>query len=201
MAVRFDMPRFLSRALRQGSRHAEARGRPHRRQRPRACWLGLVVAVVLGLWLGPAALVRADTDEGIADMKQGYYVKAIAQLKPAAEAGDPRAQANLASIYHYGLGVAANFDKALQWYRAAALQDDADGQIGLAVLYAQGRGVSADLAIAHMWLTLALDHLPQGRDRERVSLDRDAIGERLSAAQLQESASLVQAWYKEHKAP
>jgi TPR repeat protein len=161
----------------------------------------LVFALLAGLCLDPAAMARADTDEGIADMKQGYYVKAIAQLKPAAEAGDPRAQANLASIYQYGLGVAANFDKAFQWYRAAALQDDADGQIGLAILYAQGRGVSADLAIAHMWLTLALDHLPQGRDRERVTLDRDAIGDRLSAAQLQESASLVQAWYKEHKAP
>ena len=143
----------------------------------------------------------ADTDAGIADMKLGHYVKAIAELKPEAEAGDTRAQSNLASIYYYGLGIAANFDKAFKWYRAAALQGDPDGLIGLAILYAQGRGVPADLAIAHMWLTLALDGLPQGPDRERVSLDRDAMAERLNAAQLQESASLVQAWYKTHQAP
>ena len=87
----------------------------------------------------------ADTDTGIADIKQGYYVKAIAELKPEAEAGDTRAQTNLASIYFYGLGISANFAKALQWYRAAALQGDPDGQMGLAILYAQGAGVPADL--------------------------------------------------------
>ena len=146
-------------------------------------------------------LAWADTDTGIADIKQGYYVKAIAELKPEAEAGDTRAQTNLASIYYYGLGISANFAKALQWYRAAALQGDPDGQMGLAILYAQGAGVPADLAIAHMWLTLALDGLPQGPDRERVRLDRDGIAERLNAAQLQESASLVRAWYKNHQAP
>jgi TPR repeat protein len=151
--------------------------------------------------LSAANLARADTNVGIADMKLGHYVKAIAELKPEAEAGDARAQTNLASIYYYGLGISANFDKALQWYRAAALQGDPDGQIGLAILYAGGQGVQADLAVAHMWLTLALDSLPQGPDRQRVSLDRDAIAERLSAAQLQESAGLVQAWYKTHKAP
>ena len=157
--------------------------------------------LALGLTFGSANLGRADTDAGIADIKQGYYVKAIAELKPEAEAGDARAQTHLASIYYYGLGVSANFDKAFRWYRAAALQSDPDGQIGLAILYAQGQGVPADLAVAHMWLTLAFDGLPQGRDRDRVSLDRDAIADRLSAAQLQESASLVHAWYKNHQAP
>ena len=157
--------------------------------------------LAMGIALGSGNLAWADTDTGIVDMKQGYYVKAIAELKPEAEAGDARAQAHLASIYYYGLGVSANFDNAFHWYRAAAIQSDPDGQIGLAILYAQGQGVPADLAIAHMWLTLALDGLPQGRDRDRVSLDRDAIADRLSAAQLQESASLVQAWYKNRQAP
>jgi TPR repeat protein len=166
-------------------------------QRASALCFGLVSFLAVGL----VDLARADTDVGIAYMKQGYYVKAIAELKPEAEAGDPRAQVNLASIYYYGLGISANFDKAFQWYHAAALHGDPDGQIGLAILYAGGQGVPSDLAIAHMWLTLALDKLPQGPDRERVSTDRNAIADRLSAAQLQESTSLVQAWYKNHQVP
>jgi TPR repeat protein len=201
MAVKFDMIQFLSMRFRQGDAPGKCRSRRPYWQRRRIASLGLLMFVGLGTALNSANSAWADTDAGIADMKQGYYIKAIAELKPAAEAGDPRAQTNLASIYYYGLGIAANFDKAFQWYRVAALQGDPDGQIGLAILYAQGQGVPADLAIAHMWLTLALDRLPQGRDRDRVSLDRDAIADRLSTAQLQESAGLVQAWYKNHQAP
>ncbi len=197
MAVKFDMIRFLSQQFLRRFKPGECRSRPRGWQRRCAASFCLLPIIVLGA----VSLARADTDAGIADMKQGHYVKAIAELKPAAEAGDTRAQANLASIYYYGLGIAANFDKAFQWYRAAAIQGDPDGQIGLAILYSQGQGVPADLAIAHMWLTLAFDGLPQGYDRDRVKLDRDAIGERLNAAQLQESANLVQTWYKNHSAP
>jgi uncharacterized protein len=197
MAVRFDMIGYLSQRFRRDGVASECRSRRQARQRGRAAWFFFVVPIALSA----TNLARADTDTGIADIKQGHYVKAIAELKPEAEAGDTRAQTNLASIYYYGLGISANFAKALQWYRAAALQGDPDGQMGMAILYAQGAGVPADLAIAHMWLTLALDGLPQGPDRERVRLDRDGIAERLNAAQLQESASLVRAWYKNHQAP
>lgn len=201
MAVKFDMIRFFSQRFSPGGECGKCRSRPPRWQRRGSAWFCLLMILASGIALDTTSLAWADTDAGIGDMKQGYYIKAIAELKPAAEAGDARAQANLASIYHYGLGISANFDKAFHWYRAAALQGDPDGQIGLAILYAQGHGVPADLAIAHMWLTVALDGLPQGHDRDRVSLDRDAIADRLSAAQLQESASLVQAWYKNRQAP
>jgi len=134
-------------------------------------------------------------------MNRGEYITAIAELQPEAKAGDTVAQVNLAAIYYYGMGIAANFTKAFEWYRAAALQNNPDGQIGLAILYSQGQGVPADLAIAHMWLTLALDGLPPGMDHDRVSVDRDYIAGRLSAAQLQESANLVQAWYRHRRVP
>jgi hypothetical protein len=163
-------------------------------------WQCGCAAVLLAALLG-AGQAWADTDVGIAYMKQGYYVKALAELIPPAQDGEARAQVNLAAIYYYGEGVSANFDKAFHWYHAAAIQGDPDGQIGLAIMYAGGQGVTADLAIAHMWLTLAVDTMPGTPDRVRVSTDRDAIGERLSAAQLQESATLVQAWYKNHQAP
>jgi hypothetical protein len=197
MAGKLDMIGSLSAWNRRNGVCRECRSRRRLWQRAWAGCLCLISFLALGL----PNLARADTDAGIAFMKQGYYVKAIAELKPAAEAGDARAQVNLASIYYYGIGISANFDNAFKWYHAAALQGDPDGQIGLAILYAKGQGVTADLAIAHMWLTLAFDSLPQGPDRDRVSVNRDAIGEHLTADQLQESTNLVQAWYKNHQAP
>jgi hypothetical protein len=197
MAARFDLIRQPFKDSARGSSPGECSSPRRSGQCPRI----LFFCLLLGLALGGSPTARADTDAGIAYMRQGSYIKALAELKPAAEAGDARAQINLASIYYYGLGISANFEHAFKWYRAAALQGDADGQIGLAILYAQGQGAPLDLAIAHMWLTLALDGLPPGHDRDRVGADREAIGQRMNAGQLQESASLVQDWYKNHKAP
>ena len=157
------------------------------------CFLGAALAFTT-----PA---QADTAAGLAHMKDGDYIKAMAELIPAAQSGDALAQVNLASIYYYGLGIAANFDKAFLWYHAAAIQGDPDGQIGLAILYMLGQGVRTDPAIAYMWLTLALDKLPPGYDHNRVSTNRDYIGAHMSAAQLQEATGLVQHWYQSHQAP
>jgi uncharacterized protein len=157
----------------------------------------MAALLVLGL-IGPAA---ADTAAGLEALKNGQYVTAIAELEPPAKAGDVRAQVNLAGIYHYGLGIPVNFAKALDWYRAAALRGNPDAELGLAVMYALGQGVPADPAAAHSWLTLALDALPPGPDRDRVAVNRDAIASRMSAQQLQQSAELVKAWYSTHKRP
>ena len=148
-----------------------------------------------------AAPALAETDAGIEALNQGDYGIALKELTPPAKEGDARAEAYLASIYHYGLGVAASFAKAFYWYRAAALQGNADGQIGLAILYFNGQGVPKNLAIAHMWLTVALDAMPEGSDRDRVRADRDVLAQKMSAAQLQQSADLVQNWYRNHQAP
>lgn len=143
----------------------------------------------------------AETDAGIEALKQGDYGIALKELTPPAKEGDARAQANLASIYHHGLGVATSFARAFHWYRAAALQGNTDGEIGLAILYFYGQGVPKDLASAHMWLTVALDAMPEGGDRERLRADRDALAQGMTPAQLQQSAVLVQSWYRDHQAP
>ena len=143
----------------------------------------------------------AETDVGIEALNKGDYGIALKELTPPARGGDARAEAHLASIYHYGLGVATSFSRAFYWYRAAALQGNTDGQIGLAILYFNGQGVGKDLAVAHMWLTVALDVMPEGSDRERVRADRDALAQEMTAAQLQRSADLVQNWYHKHQAP
>jgi len=157
-----------------------------------------VTALAAGMAAAPAL---AETDAGIEALNKGDYGIALKELTPPAKEGDARAEAYLASIYHYGLGVAASYSRAFYWYRAAALQGNTDGQIGLAILYFNGQGVPKDLAIAHMWLTVALDVMPEGSDRERVRADRDVLAQKMNAAQLQQSADLVQNWYRNHQAP
>jgi len=157
-----------------------------------------VAALAAGMAAVPAL---AETDAGIEALNKGDYGIALKELTPPAREGDARAEAHLASIYHYGLGVATSFSRAFYWYRAAALQGNTDGQIGLAILYFNGQGVGKDLAVAHMWLTVALDAMPEGSDRERVRADRDVLAQEMTAAQLQQSADLVQNWYHKHQAP
>ena len=163
-----------------------------------ASWLA---AGFLAVAVAAPVLARAETNAGIAALQQGDYGIALKELTPPAKAGDPRAQANLASIYHYGLGVATSFARALRWYHAAAIQGNADGAIGLAILYYNGQGVTKDLSIAHFWLTVALGEMPAGPDRERVSADRDALAGGMTPDQIQKSEALLQGWTINHQAP
>jgi len=158
----------------------------------------ILAGIVLGVGLSPAS---ADTDAGLAYMKDHDYVKALAELIPAAEGGDVRAQTNLGSIYYYGLGIATNFEKAFRWYHAAALQGSSDAQIGLAIMYIKGQHVQPNGAIAYMWLTLAMDRLPPGNDHDRVAANRDYLGSQMTADELRNATDLVQSWYKTHQAP
>ncbi|HZT20332.1 MAG TPA: tetratricopeptide repeat protein [Dongiaceae bacterium] len=171
---------------------------PHRRPRRAASHAWTLALLLLAARAGEAF---ADTATGLEEMKRHNYIRAIIELEDPARAGDPVAQASLGAIYHYGLGIAADFTAARKWYRAAALQNNVDGQLGLAVLYALGQGVPQDLAVAHMWLAAAADAMPPTRDRARVAEDRDALAARMSPAELRRSEALLDAWYRRHEAP
>jgi uncharacterized protein len=144
---------------------------------------------------------RADTAAGLEAMKRGEYIQALIEFEKTAKQGDAVAEVGIAAIYHHGLGVPADFSKALQWYRAAALQGNVDGEIGLAVLYATGQGVKIDLAVAHTWLSIAVDALPPSRDRIRVAQDRDMLAERMTPDELRRSDDLIKGWYNHREAP
>jgi len=161
--------------------------------------LALSLLALSLLAIGAARPAAADTAAGLDALVRHDYMTAIAELQPPAQAGDARAQVSLAGIYHYGLGIPANFAKALRWYRAAAMQGNPDAQLGLAVMYAFGQGVPVDRAAAHSWLTIALDAMPPGDDRDRVQINRDALTAQMTRAELQQSADLVRAWYSTHR--
>ncbi len=59
-------------------------------------------------------------------------------LQAAAQAGEPRAQAQLGRMYLDGEGVRQNASEAVKWFRNAAAQDNEGAQFLLAVAAAKG---------------------------------------------------------------
>lgn len=73
----------------------------------------------------------------------------------AAEQGDARSQANLASKYLRGRGVLKDYQEALVWFRKSALQGYAFAQGYLCIMYADGLGIPVDNVKAYAWCNIA----------------------------------------------
>jgi len=85
----------------------------------RASCLVLGIAFAVGTAAAPAL---ADTNTGYQLWNKGDFYGAVAQWRPAAIAGDPIAQYNLARAYQLGRGVPVDLKMAETWFgKAAAL--------------------------------------------------------------------------------
>lgn len=81
----------------------------------------------------------------------------LADLRSAAEAGDPAAQTQLGLRYRKGLGLPADNAKAVVWYRRAAEQNHAEAQAYLGFMLMTGRGVRRDDSEAVRYSRLAAE--------------------------------------------
>jgi TPR repeat protein len=81
--------------------------------------------------------------------------KAVRWYRKAAEAGNVRAQYNLALMYHLGEGITRDFDGAIQRYESAARQGDANTMNNVAFMYGMGEGVAQSDVEAYVWFALA----------------------------------------------
>ena len=112
-------------------------------------------AGLVGLVLLLAAPVAGqDFDKGLEAYNRSDYAAALREWRPLAEAGDAKAQYNLALMYDEGQGVPINDAEAVKWYRLAAAQGHAKAQYNLALMYDTGRGVPQDYAAAVKWYRL-----------------------------------------------
>lgn len=91
-----------------------------------------------------AAPALADVKAGVDAWSRGDYKAAIEQWRPAAIAGDPDAQFDLAQAYKLGRGVPVDLGLAEQWYGKAALQGhiQAEDNYGL-TLFQNGKRAEA----------------------------------------------------------
>jgi TPR repeat protein len=78
------------------------------------------------------------------DIQQGNYSAAIEALTPLALGGNPKAQCNLANLYHFGWGVEADGRKAIELYYGVARQNIREERLSgvayrnLATIYTTG---------------------------------------------------------------
>ena len=103
---------------------------------------------------------------------EDLFRRALPAIRTNAEAGEPWAQADLASLYEDGMVVAQDLEQAVSWYQKAAEQGYAGAQTNLGILYYYGRGVEQDREIATEWFRAAAD---QGDRVARENLDKLGI--------------------------
>lgn len=118
-----------------------------------------VMRVWMAIVLGLLASVSMGDDITLAQERffQGEYAAALKTIEPAARAGDPLAQAVLATAYDTGQGKDQSAILAVEWFTKSAEQDNAPAQLALAKILFEGRdGVSADPEAAQQWLTRAI---------------------------------------------
>lgn len=98
---------------------------------------------------------------------QGKTAQSFAQIKEAAEQGDPAAQVKLGIKYAAGKEVEMDYAEAAKWFRKAAEQGNSDGQCYLGILYSMGEGVKQNYEEAAKWLMKSAE---QGNDRGQSCL-------------------------------
>jgi TPR repeat protein len=123
----------------------------------------------------------------------GSDAASVRRTIAAAERGNAHAQAMLGFMYANGHGVPQSYDLAADWYERSAQQGDPTGQYLLGLTYDKGFGVTADVVLAHKWLNLAAAHAPR-QIRDKFVLIRDAVGSKMTQAQLDVAQQLAVAF-------
>lgn len=152
----------------------------------------LTFALVL---VAAVPLTAASVADGTHAFAKGNYRSAAKLARSSAERGNADAQALLGFMYEHGRGVPQDYILAAHWYTCAAEQGHVTAQYSLGLMYDKGHGVEQSDTLSYKWLTLATAHAPR-RAREYYLRIRDAIGEKLSAAQIAEAQ-----WLSAHFIP
>lgn len=125
------------------------------------------IAVVLAAAFAISA--RADYESAVDAYERGDYKSAVQQLKPLADAGDPKAQVRLGLMYREGCGVARDATAAFAWLLRAARSGRADAQFLVGTMYLRGEGTMRDGSAARAWLEKSAR---QGNRKAQAALDQ-----------------------------
>jgi TPR repeat protein len=115
------------------------------------------VAPFLALLVLSRALSAADFAQGVSAYKHADFAGALAIFNDSAARGDARAQYALGLMYEHGEGIAADPQRAFDWYSHSAEQGYPKAQYQLGVMYMTGRGVVRDDRQARQWFARAAE--------------------------------------------
>jgi TPR repeat protein len=116
--------------------------------------IALAAAGCAGMQTG-REVMQNEYLQGSQAYENDSYREAYVLLKSAAEAGNPNAQYQLATMYDFGRGTRVNHEEANVWYLRAAEQGQDDAQYNLAISYKRGEGIEQDDNKAIYWLARA----------------------------------------------
>jgi TPR repeat protein len=91
----------------------------------------LIGAIAATLLVGTAGTQAGPWEDGMVAYNRGDYVPAIRLFRPLAEAGNPKAQTQIGTMYRKGEGMAASPIRAFMWFSVAAKRGDGKAKAGL----------------------------------------------------------------------
>jgi TPR repeat protein len=107
----------------------------------------------------------------------------------AADRGISEAQYAMGVALIRGEGVPQDYSEGVKYYRLAAEQGEWEAQAALGAVYFTGHFVPQDYVQAHLWLNLAAVH-----GNKQISKLRNAVGRKMTPAQLGEAQRLAREW-------
>jgi TPR repeat protein len=159
--------------------------------------------------VAPALLAQANAGNAAAQVQVGEtyesgsavaqnFAQAAAWYLKAADQNNIPGEIHLAVLYRDGGGSAFPRDsaKAAAWYLKAANQGDIAAQGTMGMLYTLGLGVPRSDVEAYFWLDLASS--VKGPDQSRYDMNRQNVGTRITADQLDAIQQRVAAWKTAH---
>ena len=184
-------------------------------------WIGLTFSLRL-IWaqasasridgIDPALLARANSGDAGAEVQVGELcaagkgvaldpVAAAGWYTKAAAQGDVSAELHLAALYRDGAGkkFPRDMEQAASWYRKAAEAGDPGAQGTLGILYAYGQGVPKIGVEAYFWLDLAAS--VKSPYQAQYILNRQIVGQRITADELSDIQDREVAWKASHRRP
>ncbi len=143
-------------------------------------------ALALSLFLASPATAEIETARDLMDA--GDYAAAMAELIPAANAGNAEAEELIGVMYASGLGVERDDVRAFEWYLRAAMKGHAGAQSGVGWYFEVGRGIpEPDLVRAYMWYVLSAI----GGDPD-AAISQEEVVKKMTKAQIDKAHVLIE---------
>jgi hypothetical protein len=113
--------------------------------------------LALSLVAASTGPLRAGFDEGVAAYEREDFITALQEFLPVAQNGDTVAQSYVGVMFHFGLGIKPDLERAVDWYAKAANKGNALSQRILGDLHVEGAWGSPDYVTAAKWYELAAE--------------------------------------------
>lgn len=148
----------------------------------------LTATASLACLLSFASPAAAEIETARDLMDAGDYQAAMAELLPAARAGNAEAEELIGVMYASGLGVERDDVRAFEWYLRASLKGHAGAQSGIGWYYEVGRGMPApDLVRAYTWYVLSAI----GGDPD-AAISQEEVVKKMSREQIEQANILIE---------